>query len=107
MPTPPEPGPGPGPGPGPEPRPGPEAQQCRICLEEEPAGTMELVSPCSCEGSQKHVHLACLRRWQATVEADDQRAWRCEGARPHPPPRPPPRPPARPPPRSPQCCLMS
>ncbi|CAE7241493.1 SSM4, partial [Symbiodinium necroappetens] len=28
----------------------------------------ELISPCKCEGSQKYIHLSCLRRWQRTVQ---------------------------------------
>lgn len=39
---------------------------CRICFEGDAAG--ELVTPCRCEGSQKYVHLDCLRRWQRYVQ---------------------------------------
>mmetsp|Transcript_125687 Transcript_125687/g.350124 ORF Transcript_125687/g.350124 Transcript_125687/m.350124 type:complete len:452 (-) Transcript_125687:95-1450(-) len=44
---------------------------CRICFvgaggdDEE---GQQLVSPCRCEGSQKFVHLSCLRRWQRSVQ---------------------------------------
>lgn len=50
---------------------------CRICFAGEgeggPEGTentaaQQLISPCSCEGSQKYVHLGCLRRWQRAVQ---------------------------------------
>jgi hypothetical protein len=38
---------------------------CRYCFEGEEEG--ELLSPCNCDGGQKWVHLACLRRWQRMV----------------------------------------
>lgn len=56
---------------------------CRICFlgdgaEEVESGTSpttkcnakatRLVSPCRCEGSQKYVHMGCLRKWQRTVQ---------------------------------------
>lgn len=35
---------------------------CKICLsEEEPTNPM--ISPCSCTGSMKYIHLECLREW--------------------------------------------
>lgn len=53
-------------------------QICRICFagagEGGPEGcegnpaAQQLISPCRCEGSQKHVHLGCLRRWQRAVQ---------------------------------------
>ena len=36
---------------------------CRICLPEDDLTT--LISPCQCKGSIQHIHLNCLRRWQA------------------------------------------
>ncbi|CAK0855388.1 unnamed protein product [Prorocentrum cordatum] len=42
-----------------------EEKMCRYCFEGEEAG--ELISPCSCMGGQKYVHLSCLRRWQRMV----------------------------------------
>lgn len=47
---------------------------CRFCFqsdEEEDAGsgTNGLVSPCNCTGTQKYIHLNCLRQWQdATMD---------------------------------------
>merc|ERR1719210_2602154 len=45
---------------------------CRICFvgaEDGGQGDGEqLISPCRCEGSQKYVHLACLRQWQRSVQ---------------------------------------
>ena len=38
---------------------------CRYCFEGREEG--ELISPCKCDGGQKFVHLACLRRWQRMV----------------------------------------
>lgn len=35
---------------------------CRICFDGPEEG--ELVSPCSCTGGQRYVHMDCLRRWQ-------------------------------------------
>jgi len=42
-----------------------EEPMCRYCFEGVEAG--ELISPCSCTGGQKWVHVACLRRWQRMV----------------------------------------
>ena len=39
---------------------------CRFCLCESSPGD-ELISPCSCRGDQKYVHLSCLRRWQRAI----------------------------------------
>lgn len=51
---------------------------CRICFAGAGEGGVsgseanpelqKLVSPCRCEGSQKYVHLGCLRRWQRSVQ---------------------------------------
>lgn len=38
------------------------AQVCRICLMDE-FEEDQLVTPCGCKGSIKHVHLSCLRYW--------------------------------------------
>lgn len=35
---------------------------CRICLSEEEV-TNRLISPCSCTGSMKHIHVDCLKEW--------------------------------------------
>jgi len=40
---------------------------CRICLEDETDRSLVL-APCSCSGSQKWVHRACLDKWRATRE---------------------------------------
>ena len=40
---------------------------CRICLDDETDRSLVL-APCSCAGSQKWVHRACLDRWRATRE---------------------------------------
>jgi putative AlgH/UPF0301 family transcriptional regulator len=47
---------------------------CRFCLDD--TGQQTLVSPCACSGSQKFVHLPCLRKWQAAVP-DEPRASIC------------------------------
>ena len=39
---------------------------CRICLEE--GKREEFIAPCSCKGSAKWVHRACLDRWRTTRE---------------------------------------
>mmetsp|Transcript_116744 Transcript_116744/g.267939 ORF Transcript_116744/g.267939 Transcript_116744/m.267939 type:complete len:386 (+) Transcript_116744:24-1181(+) len=45
-----------------------EEPVCRICLATEAESDLgELVSPCSCVGSQKFVHLKCLKTWQQSV----------------------------------------
>ena len=38
---------------------------CRMCLAEDSASSM--VAPCSCTGSQRYVHVSCLRRWQSVL----------------------------------------
>lgn len=44
-----------------------EANLCRICFEEETKDEADLdnkfVSPCSCKGSSKYVHVGCLKNW--------------------------------------------
>jgi E3 ubiquitin-protein ligase DOA10 len=39
---------------------------CRICLEE--GRRNELIAPCSCSGTQKWVHRACLDQWRTARE---------------------------------------
>jgi len=39
---------------------------CRFCLEKDERKSA-LVSPCKCKGSQKYVHIHCLKRWQKTL----------------------------------------
>lgn len=67
-------------------KPGAEStSSCRYCFGGPEDG--ELVAPCACVGGQRWVHLACLRRWQHSVladqppkmahEFDDARAARC------------------------------
>lgn len=43
---------------------------CRICFgeEQEDDKNLALISPCKCEGSQKYIHVSCLRKWQRTVQ---------------------------------------
>ena len=43
-----------------------ETYNCRICLEE--ADRSELIAPCSCRGSSKWVHRACLDQWRTMRE---------------------------------------
>lgn len=35
---------------------------CRICLSEEEPGN-PIISPCSCTGSVKYIHLECIKEW--------------------------------------------
>jgi len=68
---------------------------CRICFEETHE-VGELLSPCSCIGTQQYVHFKCLRKWQESVlasqrSADDERAEKCSVCQTKfsvPPPRP-------------------
>uniref|UniRef100_A0A061QNK1 Membrane associated ring n=1 Tax=Tetraselmis sp. GSL018 TaxID=582737 RepID=A0A061QNK1_9CHLO len=64
-----------------------EKYMCRICFEET-TEVGELVSPCKCTGTQKYVHLKCLRRWQENVlrnsrslDGYDERAIKCSVCR--------------------------
>ena len=47
----------------------PEAPSCRFCFEGPAFGA--LISPCACSGTQAHVHIKCLRRWQRTTRSAD------------------------------------
>ena len=47
----------------------PEAPLCRFCFEGPAFGA--LISPCACSGTQAHVHIKCLRRWQRTTRSAD------------------------------------
>ncbi|XP_071901239.1 uncharacterized protein [Coffea arabica] len=38
---------------------------CRICLD---TGGEDLIAPCHCKGTQKHVHRSCLDNWRSTKE---------------------------------------
>ena len=44
-----------------------ETNLCRICFEEETKDEKDVenkfVSPCSCKGSSKYVHIGCLKNW--------------------------------------------
>ena len=42
---------------------------CRICLGSENLNSM--IAPCSCTGSQKHVHEECLKIWLLNKKAED------------------------------------
>ena len=44
---------------------------CRFCLE--PDVISNLISPCSCTGSSRYVHLRCLRIWQTSNSLDNPR----------------------------------
>ncbi|KAF4652233.1 hypothetical protein FOL47_011193 [Perkinsus chesapeaki] len=41
---------------------------CRICFSPGENKGNELIAPCMCKGSQKWVHVSCLRRWQRTMQ---------------------------------------
>ena len=43
-----------------------ECGACKICLFDDSGPDNPLISPCSCSGSMKHIHLACLQRWLAS-----------------------------------------
>jgi len=40
---------------------------CRICLDEEDtsdvSGINPLITPCTCSGSMRHIHVKCVREW--------------------------------------------
>lgn len=57
---------------------GSEPPCCRFCFDTQPLG--DLVSPCKCGGTQRYVHLSCLRQWQrtATLGGQAHKATRCE-----------------------------
>ena len=43
-----------------------ETKLCRICLSEEGTTEDPFISPCSCAGTMKFIHLNCLREWLAS-----------------------------------------
>jgi len=45
-----------------------EEMKCRICFEEDEEEDNVFISPCACQGSQKHVHQQCLQAWQRSVQ---------------------------------------
>jgi E3 ubiquitin-protein ligase DOA10 len=45
-----------------------EERKCRICFEEDEEEGNSFISPCACQGSQKHVHQQCLQAWQRSVQ---------------------------------------
>ena len=50
----------------------PESLFCRVCFcgpDPEMREAGQLISPCSCTGSVRCIHLHCLRTWQATQRA--------------------------------------
>lgn len=56
---------------------------CRVCFSGVDPGMREggqLISPCSCTGSVRCIHLHCLRTWQATQKAQGRslQAQSCE-----------------------------
>jgi len=51
---------------------------CRVCFEEGKSDAF--VSPCNCKGSQKYIHLHCLRKWQESIlssNRDPTKAYIC------------------------------
>ncbi len=40
-----------------------ETKMCRICLCDSSESENPLVSPCSCAGTMKYIHIQCLKRW--------------------------------------------
>ena len=47
---------------------------CRLCWGDEDDGP--LVQPCTCRGSAKFIHKACLEKWRRTGPREDA-AYRC------------------------------
>ena len=42
-------------------------KECRICFENESINK-PVISPCSCNGTSKYIHIDCLRKWIANTE---------------------------------------
>lgn len=42
---------------------GNENYQCKICFGTDNLDTNPLLSPCSCIGSMKFIHLQCMKEW--------------------------------------------
>jgi E3 ubiquitin-protein ligase DOA10 len=40
-----------------------QPKSCRICLGDENEEDNELISPCKCAGTMRHIHLKCLQEW--------------------------------------------
>ncbi len=45
-----------------------ETKTCRICFESE--HPEDLISPCGCSGTQKHVHRKCLNGWRVASKTE-------------------------------------
>ena len=60
---------------------GASASTCRFCFE---TGSPEedLIAPCACTGSQKYIHVQCLKKWQAhqVLQAASSRGLRIQEA---------------------------
>lgn len=56
-----------------------ERRHCRVCFEERSTSDNPLISPCMCKGSQRFIHLRCLRIWQrhALSSRNRRRAFCC------------------------------
>ena len=39
------------------------SKMCRICLYENCEPNDHFLSPCSCSGTMKHIHIRCLQKW--------------------------------------------
>eukprot|EP00927_Polykrikos_kofoidii_P043195 TRINITY_DN37251_c0_g1_i1.p1 TRINITY_DN37251_c0_g1~~TRINITY_DN37251_c0_g1_i1.p1 ORF type:complete len:520 (-),score=94.27 TRINITY_DN37251_c0_g1_i1:78-1556(-) len=61
---------------------GEEEPVCRICfVGREPGEANSLIAPCVCSGSQKYVHVHCLRQWQRAVQLSRPCAPETDGRR--------------------------
>jgi hypothetical protein len=48
---------------------------CRICLEED---SYEYISPCLCKGTQKYIHVECLKKWRNINSHNIEKRDSCE-----------------------------
>ena len=55
-----------------------EERMCRICFEGELDVSNKLISPCLCRGTQKYIHIDCLKEWRLVNENNPERRDKCE-----------------------------
>ena len=51
---------------------------CRICFEENNYYDNRLISPCLCKGTQKFIHVECLKEWRQVNENNPEKRDKCE-----------------------------
>ena len=51
---------------------------CRICFEQHDISSNKLISPCLCRGTQKYIHINCLKQWRIVNNNNPEKRDKCE-----------------------------